>query len=116
MPQYRGFDSEALDTAIAVGKPEHKPGASFSFILDRTRCPFLNEVCQLYEAACLNLAVARLSDEHVFRASMVPPASRGQRTQSGGRAGNGARNRPIIVEEIEQSASYELEETTSNMS
>ncbi|KDP31491.1 hypothetical protein JCGZ_15393 [Jatropha curcas] len=29
-----GSDSRALDTAVVVGKPEHKPGASFSFILD----------------------------------------------------------------------------------
>ncbi|KDP23849.1 hypothetical protein JCGZ_27153 [Jatropha curcas] len=32
----RGSDSEALDTTIVVGKPEHRPSASFSFILDHT--------------------------------------------------------------------------------
>ncbi|KDP35812.1 hypothetical protein JCGZ_10621 [Jatropha curcas] len=32
----RGSDSEAPNTAIVVGKPEHGPGASFSFIPEGT--------------------------------------------------------------------------------
>ncbi|KDP29813.1 hypothetical protein JCGZ_19319 [Jatropha curcas] len=124
----RGSDSEALDTAVIVGKPENEPGASFSFILEHMGqptqgmlethlvspyqmcplgcthmsivysysgncsfiiplligCPYLilpvsisdyNEVCSLYEAACLKLAVARLSNEHISRVNMAPPAS-----------------------------------------
>ncbi|KDP47101.1 hypothetical protein JCGZ_03909 [Jatropha curcas] len=46
-----------------------------------------NDECQLYKAARLKLAVARLLDEHVFRASMAPPVGRGRGMQHGGRAG-----------------------------
>ncbi|KDP29502.1 hypothetical protein JCGZ_19341 [Jatropha curcas] len=71
-------DSEALDMAVVVGKPENGFGVSFSFILDCTGQNAqgmlethlvsifdYNEACQLYEAARLKLVVARLSDEHV---------------------------------------------------
>ncbi|KDP25883.1 hypothetical protein JCGZ_23728 [Jatropha curcas] len=75
-----------------------------------------NEVCQLYEAARLMLAVARLSDEHVSRVDMAPPASRGRGIQRGRRAGRESRHRPVIIEEIEESGSEDSKETASNMS
>ncbi|KDP39828.1 hypothetical protein JCGZ_04238 [Jatropha curcas] len=93
-----GFEPKAPDTAVTVGTPEHGPGASFSFILDRTGQPAqdmlkmhlvsiddYNEVCQLYEVAHLKLAVARFSDEH--RAGLAPCAGRGQGKQRGRHAG-----------------------------
>ncbi|KDP34287.1 hypothetical protein JCGZ_12816 [Jatropha curcas] len=122
--------------AVVVGMPEHGPGASFSFILDHTGqtaqgmlkmhlllivipCPYLilqvsiddyNEVCQLYEAARLKLAMARLSDEHVSRASMAPPAGRGQGTQCGGRTGRGAGHKQVVIEEAKETSNNDSEE------
>ncbi|KDP21979.1 hypothetical protein JCGZ_03182 [Jatropha curcas] len=69
----RGFDFEAPDTAVIIGTLEH---GSFIFectgratwgmlethLVSIANC---NEVCQLYEAARLKLAMARLSDEHI---------------------------------------------------
>ncbi|KDP30541.1 hypothetical protein JCGZ_15250 [Jatropha curcas] len=43
-----------------------------------------NEVSQLYEVACLKLAMVRLSDEHIFRVSMAPRVGRGREFQHGG--------------------------------
>ncbi|KDP30517.1 hypothetical protein JCGZ_16695 [Jatropha curcas] len=70
--------ARAPNMAIIVGKPEHGPGASFSFISERTRWTTqgmlethlvsianYNEVCQLYEAMRLKLAVMRLSNKHI---------------------------------------------------
>ncbi|KDP30378.1 hypothetical protein JCGZ_17107 [Jatropha curcas] len=74
---WRGPEPRAPDTAVTIGTPEHRLGASFSFILDRTGQPAqgmlemhlmslyrmsppgcthvsiddYNEVCQLYEAS-----------------------------------------------------------------
>ncbi|KDP43674.1 hypothetical protein JCGZ_24132 [Jatropha curcas] len=76
----RGSDFEASDMAVVISKPEHGSSASFSFISERMRreaqgmlethlVPIAdyNEVCQLYEAAHLKLAMTRLSDEsHLF--------------------------------------------------
>ncbi|KDP47095.1 hypothetical protein JCGZ_03903 [Jatropha curcas] len=75
-----------------------------------------NEVCQLYEAARLKLAVARLSNEHISRASVVPPASQGRGITHGGRASHGVGHRPLIIEEAEESSGDDSEEMTSNMS
>ncbi|KDP30173.1 hypothetical protein JCGZ_18210 [Jatropha curcas] len=129
-----GFDSRAPDKAVIVDKPEHGPGASFSFILDhigqiaqgmlethlvspyQMSPPSCTYVSQLYEAARLKLALARLSSKHISRASMAPPASRGWGIQRCGHAGRGARRWPIIVKETEESGSEDLEEATSNMS
>ncbi|KDP37676.1 hypothetical protein JCGZ_06904 [Jatropha curcas] len=85
-----GSNSSALDTTVIIGKPEHRPSASFSFILDgmgqvtqvmlETHLVSIfdyDEVCRLYEAARLKFTVARLSDEHVSRARMAPPTSLG---------------------------------------
>ncbi|KDP37538.1 hypothetical protein JCGZ_05977 [Jatropha curcas] len=118
-------DSRAPDTNVVVGKPEHGLGASFSFILDCTGQPaqgmlethlvFIadyNEVSQLYKAARLKLAVARLFDEHISRTSMAPPEDRGWGAQHGGHASP----RPIIIEESKESGSEDSEETESNMS
>ncbi|KDP35450.1 hypothetical protein JCGZ_10833 [Jatropha curcas] len=125
-----------------IGKAEHGPGASFSFILERTGqaaqgmlethlvsssrmtplgCTHVsissyNEVCQLYEAARLKLPVARLSDEHISRASMAPLASRGREFQYGERVGRGAGRRPVIVEDIEESWSDDSKKTASYVS
>ncbi|KDP24567.1 hypothetical protein JCGZ_26563 [Jatropha curcas] len=78
-----GSYSRALDMAVVVGKLEHGPGASFSFILDCTgqtaqgmlethlvslyqmSPPGCTHVSQLYKVARLKLTVVRLSDEHV---------------------------------------------------
>ncbi|KDP34596.1 hypothetical protein JCGZ_11973 [Jatropha curcas] len=35
----RASDNEALDTIVLVGKPEHAPGASFTFLSTRTGLP-----------------------------------------------------------------------------
>ncbi|KDP29607.1 hypothetical protein JCGZ_19134 [Jatropha curcas] len=75
-----------------------------------------NEVCQLYKAALLKLALVRLSDEHVSRISMVPPAGHGRGIQCGRHAGHGAGRRLIIVEETEESGSDDSEETGLNLS
>ncbi|KDP30056.1 hypothetical protein JCGZ_18381 [Jatropha curcas] len=126
----RGSDSRALDTTIIVGNLEHGPGDSFSFILDRKGqttqvYPRLilqvsnsdyNEVCQLYEVAHLKLAVARLSDEHVSRASIAPPIGRSRGMQHGGRTGRGVGCRLVIIEETKVTSGDGLEETASNMS
>ncbi|KDP30066.1 hypothetical protein JCGZ_18391 [Jatropha curcas] len=132
----RGSESRASDATIVVGTPEHGPGASFSFILDRTCQPTqgmlemhivslyqmhlsiddYNKVCHLYEAVRLKLAVARLSDEHVSRVDMAPPAGRGRGMQRGEHVGHRDGCRPLIVEETEESGSEDSEETTSNMS
>ncbi|KDP40997.1 hypothetical protein JCGZ_03793 [Jatropha curcas] len=134
--------SMALDTTVVVGKLEHRLGASFSFILDCTSQPAqgmleihlvslhrmsppgcthvsiadYNEVSYLYEVACLKLAVARLSNKHVSRASMEPPAGRARGVQCGGHAGRGAGRWPDIVEESEESGRDGSEETESNIS
>ncbi|KDP47179.1 hypothetical protein JCGZ_25688 [Jatropha curcas] len=73
-----------------------------------------NEVCQLYEAACLKLAVARLSEKH--RVSMTPLAGQDRGIQHSGRADRGAGCRPVIVEETKESGNDDSEETASNMS
>ncbi|KDP21982.1 hypothetical protein JCGZ_03137 [Jatropha curcas] len=73
-----------------------------------------NEVFHLYEAKHLKLAMVRLSNEH--RASMAPPAGRGQGTQHGGNASRGTRRMPVISEQAEKSSSDDLEETASNIS
>ncbi|KDP33037.1 hypothetical protein JCGZ_13623 [Jatropha curcas] len=57
------------------------------------------KVCQLYEAARLKLAEARLSDKHISRVDMVPPVGRGRGIRCGERAGRRARCQPAIVEE-----------------
>ncbi|KDP27092.1 hypothetical protein JCGZ_20316 [Jatropha curcas] len=75
-----------------------------------------NEVSKLYEAACLKLTVVRLSNEHVFRASMAPPVGRGRGAQCGGHAYCRAGCQPVVVEETEDSGSEDSEETTLNMS
>ncbi|KDP30106.1 hypothetical protein JCGZ_18238 [Jatropha curcas] len=93
-------NSRVVDIVVVVDKLEHGPGASFSLILDFIGQPAqgmlethlvsitdYNEVSQLYEATRLKLTMARLSDEHVSRVSMVPPAGRGRGAQRGGHAG-----------------------------
>ncbi|KDP23038.1 hypothetical protein JCGZ_01652 [Jatropha curcas] len=139
----RGSEPRALDTAVVVGMPEHMPGASFSFILDRTVQPTqgilemhlvspyrisppsythmmsiddYNELCQLYEVACLNLAEARLSDEHISRVDIVPPAGQGRVMWRGWRMGRRAGHQLVIDEETEESGSEDYKETASNMS
>ncbi|KDP30426.1 hypothetical protein JCGZ_16665 [Jatropha curcas] len=75
-----------------------------------------NKVCQLYEATRLILAEAKLSDEHISRVDMVPPAGRGRGMRHGGHTGHGAGCRPVIIEETEESGSEYSEATTSKMS
>ncbi|KDP30319.1 hypothetical protein JCGZ_18156 [Jatropha curcas] len=75
-----------------------------------------NKVSQLYEMARLKLVVARLSNEHVSRASMSPLVGRGRGAQHGGHVGRGAVRRSVVVKETEDSDSEDLEETTLNMS
>ncbi|KDP24831.1 hypothetical protein JCGZ_25315 [Jatropha curcas] len=93
----RGSDSEAPDTAVIFAKLGHDPGASFSFISELTgqttqgmlethlvspyrmsppSCTHVsiidhNEVCQLYEATLLKLAVARVSNKHISHCPAV---------------------------------------------
>ncbi|KDP43695.1 hypothetical protein JCGZ_25144 [Jatropha curcas] len=89
--------------AIIIGRLEHGSGASFAFILehiwrvaqgipethlvspywmtppDCTNVSIAdnNEVSQLYEVARLKLTIARLSDEHIYKASTTPLVGRG---------------------------------------
>ncbi|KDP37869.1 hypothetical protein JCGZ_06021 [Jatropha curcas] len=65
----------------------HIGDSSREFVLDVS-----SRLHHLYEAAHLKFAVASLLDEHIFRTSMAPPASRGQRTQHSERVGHGARH------------------------
>ncbi|KDP27666.1 hypothetical protein JCGZ_19558 [Jatropha curcas] len=80
-------DSRAPNTTVVVGKLEHGPGASFSFILEHIGQP------------------AQGMLETYLRASMAPPASRGWGTQHVSHAGCGAGRRLVIVEESEESSS-----------
>ncbi|KDP22685.1 hypothetical protein JCGZ_02797 [Jatropha curcas] len=104
----RGSDSEALDMAVIIGRPEHGPGASFSFILEH-----------IGQAAQVMLETHLVSPYRItplgctHRASMAPPAVRGQQFQRGELAGHGAGHRPVIVEETEESGNNNLEETAS---
>ncbi|KDP33064.1 hypothetical protein JCGZ_13650 [Jatropha curcas] len=113
----RGFDFEAPNTTIPISRSTSQVLPSLSFwsakASQHRACwrPILclslldyNEVCQLYEAARLKLAIARLSDEHVSVISVVP------------REGQGAGCRPVIVEETEESGSDDSEETASYIS
>ncbi|KDP39463.1 hypothetical protein JCGZ_05144 [Jatropha curcas] len=56
-----------------------------------------NKVCQLYEATRFKLAVVRLSDEHIYKASTTPPAGRGRGAQRGGHACSGAGRGHVII-------------------
>ncbi|KDP25148.1 hypothetical protein JCGZ_24248 [Jatropha curcas] len=91
-----------LETHLVSSYRISPPSSTHVFIAD------YNEVCQLYKAAHHKLAVARLSNEH--RASMAPPASQGRGFQHGECAARGARRRPVIVEETEESGNYVLED------
>ncbi|KDP23176.1 hypothetical protein JCGZ_00348 [Jatropha curcas] len=59
------LEAHRADSTGHAGDPSCGPKSDFSVGLHNVSAADYNEVCQLYEAACLKLAVARLSDEHV---------------------------------------------------
>ncbi|KDP37491.1 hypothetical protein JCGZ_05930 [Jatropha curcas] len=123
----RGFDTDALDNAVMVSKPEHALGALFIFISICTGLPMhdmfdthtvsphwitfpvcthvsvegYNKVGQLFEAMRLKLAVTRLSDEHISRAGLAPRGRGGD--NCGGRASRsiGRNHRSIVIREVD---------------
>ncbi|KDP36534.1 hypothetical protein JCGZ_08871 [Jatropha curcas] len=124
----RGPGLRAPDTAVVVGTLEHGPSASFDFILDRTGqttqgmldtslvSQYRMSPLGCTHAAHLKLAVTRLSDEHVSRASMGPSNGRGRGMQYGGCVGRGVGCRQLVIKEAEEASSEDSEETVSNMS
>ncbi|KDP27064.1 hypothetical protein JCGZ_22092 [Jatropha curcas] len=98
--------------AVIVGKPEHGPGAFFSFIVDYTgqtaqdmlethlvSIDDYNKVCHLYEAARLKRLKWRILLAEVEGHSAE--------------AGDG--RKLVIIEEAEESSSDASEETASNI-
>ncbi|KDP35445.1 hypothetical protein JCGZ_10828 [Jatropha curcas] len=71
-----------------------------------------NQVSQLYEAACLKLAIARLSDEHISLTWRLQWAKIGDFSMTSVLVTELA-SRPVILEEIGESGSDNSEEMTS---
>ncbi|KDP47115.1 hypothetical protein JCGZ_03923 [Jatropha curcas] len=101
---------QGSDTTVVADKPEHRPGASFSFILDHTGQTAYGKL-EMHLMSPYWMS----SPDCTHRASMVPPASRDRGTQCGGHASRGAGRRPVIVEETEEASSDDSGTTTSNM-
>ncbi|KDP26929.1 hypothetical protein JCGZ_21022 [Jatropha curcas] len=134
-----GSDSRDLDTAVVVGKQEHEPGASFSFILDHTgqtgqdiqemhlmspiecllptahMCPLMTT---MRYASCTKQRGSNWQwrGSQMSIASMVPPTGQGHGTQRSEHAGGEAGRKPVVIKEAEETSSDDSEETASNMS
>ncbi|KDP25944.1 hypothetical protein JCGZ_22849 [Jatropha curcas] len=115
----RGFEPRDSDTAAVVGTPEHGPGSSLSFILDRTD-RFAQGMLEIHLVSTYRMSPPGCThvsiDDYNKRVDMAPPANRGRGMQSGGHAGRGAGCNLFIVEQTEESDSEDLEETASNIS
>ncbi|KDP30550.1 hypothetical protein JCGZ_15259 [Jatropha curcas] len=105
MPQYskrmrRGSNFGVPDTAVVIGKPEHEPCASFSFIPDRTG-QIVQGMLHMHLVSPYRMSLPSCIHVSIFdynkRASMAPLAGRGQGTQHGRNAGRGAGHRPMLL-------------------